>query len=324
MKFINLKVIAFIIFGFLLITVNAQTKSVSITQGNEQLNCTYPLNKGRIDGNYVSYYKNGKKRAEGRLEDGCRTGKWSVWDSTGRLRMERDYENAYVYKTMVPAGTKDTASYRIVRGDDGLLGYFKLREKAVFWSQRIWRNIEKENNEMLFDGDRLFKFYYENLLNGELKGYGTSDDEFKTALGLSDIQKIDTHKISIIRYKMKEDAFFDTDRNVYEVRIIGICPVGLNKETGKTEDLFWIYYPNTRKLLAKEAVNDKRHADKIRTLDDLFFYRNFASTIYKQSNVWDKTIADSWQYKEDQVKEAERIELALIENEHDIWIGMTK
>src|ERR1035437_9879633 len=168
MRKLNLKVIAFIILGFSTIAMDAQTKSVSITQGDEQLNCIYPFYKGRIDGYYVSYYNNGKKRAEGRLEDGCRAGKWSVWDSTGRLRMERLYENMYVYKTVVPKVTKDTASYRIVRDDDGLLRYFKLREKAVLWSQRIWRNIEKENNEALFDNDRLLKFYISNIVDNNI------------------------------------------------------------------------------------------------------------------------------------------------------------
>lgn len=323
MKKINFKVIVFIALSFSIMAVNAQTKSVSIIQGSEILKCSYSMNKGRIDGNFVSYYENGKKRAEGKFENNYRIGKWSVWDTAGKLRMVRVYENPFVYKIITPQGMADTSSYKLERDENGLLKYFRLREKAIFWSQRIWRNIEKENNDALFDKDRLFKVIYENLLNGDVKGYGTSDDEFKTQLSITDIQKIDTGKISIKKYKMKEDAFFDTDRNIFECGIIGICPVAINKETGKEEDLFWIYYPQLRKPLAKETLN-KPAPSKIKTLDDVFFLRDFASTIYKESNVWNKAIADSWQYKEDQVKEAERIELSLIENEHDIWIGLTK
>lgn len=55
----------------------------------------------------------------------------------------------------------------------------------------------------------------------------------------------------IIRYEIKEDWFFDKQRSVMDVRIIGISPVVYfrNEETGDImgpKNLFWLYFPECR------------------------------------------------------------------------------
>ena len=59
---------------------------------------------------------------------------------------------------------------------------------------------------------------------------------------------------------------------------------------------------------------------KIKTLDDLFFYRYFSSNILKESNVY----KSSNRLTEGSPQKAERIEFSIIEKEHDIWISLTK
>ena len=44
-------------------------------------------------------------------------------------------------------------------------------------------------------------------------------------------------------WKIKEDIIYDIDRNVSETRIIGMAPVGMNKTTKDTTELYWIYFP---------------------------------------------------------------------------------
>ena len=220
---------------------------------------------------------------------------------------------------------KIQASYRIDRDEDGILKYSHLNEKAIIWSSKVWRNIDRENNEVLFDRGSLFKFLIEHLVEGDIHGYDPIDDEFTKkmtkSMFQSDNQKTDSNKINVVQFKLKEMAFFDTDRNVYESRIIGICPVSLIKETGIMKDLCWVYYPELRHLLSKETITDKRFPDKIKTLEDLFFYRDFESSVYKTSKDWDK----KEEYRDglnEPVKNSEQIEMRLIEHEHDIWMGL--
>src|SRR5207249_5421231 len=65
----------------------------------------------------------------------------------------------------------------------------------------------------------------------------------------------------VIAYRLKEDWFFEKQRSVMEVRIIGMAPIvyatddkGNIREGGETKPLFWIYFPEARRLLAGAEV----------------------------------------------------------------------
>jgi hypothetical protein len=70
------------------------------------------------------------------------------------------------------------------------------------------------------------------------------------------INNFERHNVK--KYRIKEEWFFDKQRSVMEVRIIGICPV----MDRFTEDgiydgqvsLFWVYFPEARKILSKAEV----------------------------------------------------------------------
>jgi gliding motility associated protien GldN len=108
-----------------------------------------------------------------------------------------------------------------------------------------------------------------------------------------------------------------------EVRIIGICPVmdRINDDgvyTGETP-LFWVYYPEARKILSKSEVFNHRKNDAARlTYDDIFHKRFFSSRIVKESNKYDRKISE---YKEgiDALLEAEKIKEEIFNLEHDLW-----
>ena len=87
--------------------------------------------------------------------------------------------------------------------------------------------------------------------------------------------------------------------------------------------MYWVYFPQIRKYLAQEKIRQTGLPTKIKTLDDLFFYRCFYGQIYKESNVYDKPIT-AYSIGKEIDKEAERIEISLIESEHDIWLRFTK
>jgi hypothetical protein len=293
---------------------------------NGMVKCSYETNRMRIDGPYISYYKNGQKKSEGQFENNYRTGKWSVWDSTGRLRVQRIYENPFVFKAIVPAAPSDkpVALLNIPRyypeyNAKGYIDYFNLKERMVVWATRIWRFIPESNNELLFEKDRLFNLLQKNMLLKNITPY--KDDEYRTELTADAISSKD---MKVIGYRIKEDSFFDNDRFVSETRIIGICPVMQNTLTQDTIDLYWIYMPELREYLAQEKIQSKGFPAKVKSLDDLFFYRCFSGIICKESNIFDRKISDYKTEKQSILKEAERIGIGMIETEHDLWISFTQ
>ncbi len=238
-----------------------------------------------------------------------------------------------------------------------VIPYTHLREADVMWSKRIWRKLdlrEKINQPLYFPIDRikdrrsLTQVIMEAVREGSLTAYSASDDEFTLTLTKAEIDKIgakvDTMYVenpdppydlqmkivveefdpgSVKEYRIKEDWFFDKQRSVQDVRIIGICPVADNKDpvTGEirgSTPLFWIYFPEARNIFASAEVFNRSSDAERRTLEDIFWKRMFGSYVYKEQNVYDRRIAD---YKQGihALLEAERVKDDLFILEHDLW-----
>ena len=81
-----------------------------------------------------------------------------------------------------------------------------------------------------------------------------------------------------------------------DVRIIGLCPIDdrydEDPETGEfngLKSLFWVYFPEVRKVLKDAEVFNHRKNDAARlTFDDIFHKRFFNSYIVKESNKYDR------------------------------------
>ena len=126
----------------------------------------------------------------------------------------------------------------------------------------------------------------------------------------------------IIQYHLKEDWFFDKERSVMDVRIIAIAPVIYAKDnqgqiTG-VKELFWLYFPHCRFILNNYAVFNENNDSQLMSFDDLFWKRRFSSTIYKESNVFDRKI-EVYKAGIDALFEAEKIKEEIRTIEHDIW-----
>ena len=240
--------------------------------------------------------------------------------------------------------------------------YQHVREADVMWSTKIERIIdlrEKMNQVFYYpllpinDRQNLIDVLMQAINEGTITAYGnaTIDDEFQSPMSPSEVEMIgilqgekmsveelfdpDTQEYyldttynifkrhEVKKYRIKEEWFFDKQRSIMEVRIIGICPVIDRKNedgvyTGETS-LFWVYFPEARKILSKAEVFNHRKNDAARlTYDDIFHKRFFISRIVKESNKYDRKISE---YKEgiDALLEAEKIKEEIFNIEHDLW-----
>jgi len=136
------------------------------------------------------------------------------------------------------------------------------------------------------------------------------------------IQEINLESADIKQYRVKEDWFFDKQRSKMDVRIIGIAPMrevrGEDGEFRGFAPIFWLYYPECRYVFANWEVFNRQNDSERRSYEDIFWKRQFNSYIIKESNVYDRSIAE---YKTgiDALLESERIKEELFIMEHDVW-----
>ncbi len=240
-----------------------------------------------------------------------------------------------------------------------VIPYTYLREADVQWSKRIWRRIdlrEKKNHPLYFPIEKInnrksiVQVILDGVLNdGTITAYDGNDDEFKKPLTKSEVQgllagKIDTQYVddpenpgnlipkvinnpfkpeSIKKMDIKEDWFFDKQRSVLDVRIIGIsCLQDVLEEDGVSvrgqKTLFWIYFPEARYVFANAEVFNRKNDAERRSYEDIFWKRDFSSYVRKEANVYDRFISD---YKTgmDALLEAERVKEDIFNYEHDMW-----
>ncbi|TNE53529.1 MAG: gliding motility protein GldN [Bacteroidetes bacterium] len=126
----------------------------------------------------------------------------------------------------------------------------------------------------------------------------------------------------IVQYRLKEDWFFDKERSQLDVRILGICPVVYKQDdSGNISgllELFWLYFPHCRFVFNNYFVYNTDNDAQWMSFDDLFWKRRFSSTIYKQSNVFDRKI-ESYRTGVDALMESQKITEEIRNIEHDVW-----
>ena len=238
-----------------------------------------------------------------------------------------------------------------------LIPYTHLREGDVTWEKRVWRTIdmrEKINQQLYFPTDQvvsrisIMQLMVKYILGGQI--YAFSDEEFSNPLEKSVIRdKMVIREDSVeqetfladgtpVQAKVqgpvdstwlyfnfatidvKEDWFFDKQKSSLEVRIIGL---GFNAYKKGKEDLgpvnqFWVYFPACRPFFAKHEVFNPKNDSERRTFEDIFWKRQFSSTIVKETNVFDRSV-DSYSKGIDALLESDRIKGDIFKWEHDLW-----
>jgi gliding motility associated protien GldN len=238
--------------------------------------------------------------------------------------------------------------------------YTYLREADVMWSKRVWRTLdlrEKFNHPLYYpeirinDRRSLFDVIKDALLAGQITAFDNPamDDEFKVKMSKAAIEgtftswdstnqtedpnnpgtfilaplKTELTSNNVKAYWMKEDWFFDKQRSVMDVRILGLCPMKEKADPSTGEiigysPLFWVYFPQCRPIFAQAEVYNTKNDSERRSLDDIFWKRMFASYIHKESNVYDRVVI-TYATGIDALLEADRIKNDIFIMEHDLW-----
>jgi len=237
--------------------------------------------------------------------------------------------------------------------------YQYVRESDFMWSKIVWRQInlrEKMNLHLYYpefpieDRQSLIDLVMWGIEEGHITPYGELDEnnEFGKMLTLNEVKeklgaKTDTMVIDgvaqaivteaktnqIKEYIVKEVWFFDKQRSVMEVRIVGFSPIRLYKKldetTGIEADNFtkvrvcWVYFPQARKILANHEVFNPSNDSERRTFDDIFFKRFFDSFVVKESNTYNNRRVNQYTAGIETMLEADRIKEGLFNFEQDLW-----
>ena len=202
------------------------------------------------------------------------------------------------------------------------------------------------------DRKNLINTLMDAVKEGTLTAYDPQDDEFTLPMTTAEFSKVGgadsiTIKVTrpdppydeydsvvfrafnpddVIQYRVKEEWFFDKQRSVIESRIIGMAPMTLARdqegnliEGGQKKLLFWVYFPEARRVLVNAEVANRFNSAQRLTFDDIFAKRMFNSYIIKEDNVYNRRIDDYKANPLDALLESERIKQDMVNFEIDLW-----
>jgi hypothetical protein len=123
---------------------------------------------------------------------------------------------------------------------------------------------------------------------------------------------------SIVKWLLKEDWFFDKERSVMDVRIIGLAPVYIDSTSMKEDIKFWVYFPQARDVLKNYYAYDAKSTVGGNTFDHLFMTRRFNAVVYKETSLYDRKIED-YRFSTDALYESEKVKNEIRMLEHNVW-----
>ena len=231
--------------------------------------------------------------------------------------------------------------------------YTHLREGDVVWEKRTWRELdmrERQNQQLYYPVESVtsrisfLQTLFKYILKGEIIAFG--DEEFLTpyepAQIRSKIVKIDTVEkseylpdgtevttrvgtadstwmfLGFRKLRLKEDWFFDKQKSVLEVRILGMGIYTYDEDKEAVKEQFWVYFPACRPFFAKHEVYNVANDAERRTFEDVFWKRQFACVVTKETNVYDRAI-NEYSKGIDALLESDRIKNDIFKWEHDLW-----
>ena len=233
--------------------------------------------------------------------------------------------------------------------------YPPLREADLMWQRRIWREIDfiqKQNHPFYFPTEPKYgrasfaSVVIDSIKSGHIVAYEHNEPmlfqlpmtppQFEKSLTSGEtisvieqaedgsqrtVEKTVTNEMKpsdIRRIRLMEDWYFDKQRSMFEVRIIGIAFIAQDTD-GKMTTKFWIYYPHSRRALSRaENLMTGGNRAQAYSYTTMLEKRNFSGLITKVDNVYDRYI-NSYTKQEEALYEAARLKREILEFENTLW-----
>ncbi|HET8573578.1 MAG TPA: gliding motility protein GldN [Edaphocola sp.] len=201
-----------------------------------------------------------------------------------------------------------------VEHENALLPIHKIREIDIAWKATVWRVIDikqKQNMAFRYTGDEytgggaFIEILNDAIKRGKIQAYSNVDDRFTTPMDMKAFDalvgggKDTTYQVdpitgeetpvvvnkyfnvnSVTQYEVKEEWIFDRNRGRMVVQLVGIAPMKdqVNPLTGEyigSSPMYWLYYPDLRKVLVNYEVynshNDMRRMSWTDFLDGHYY-----------------------------------------------------
>ena len=282
----------------------------------------------------------------------------SGYNPYGNIAIEEDTTtkaNGVIKQSLRPDGAVDKSFIN----ERTPLPYEHLRWDDALFSEKVWRELdlrEKMNQPFRYEteDDNGSQLFFDILMSAINKDsvVAFQDDRFTTPLNASEMTNVtaggpkdttavrdpnDPNKIlkwvvtqesfdakSIMKLRLKEEWVFDREASRLFVRILGIAPVKQVQRGNQIQNevLFWVYYPDLRKTLAKyEVYNPKNLGYGRMTWEELFESRMFSSYITKSTldNPGNKTIRQMIKDPILALLEGDNLKERIFNYEQDLW-----
>ncbi len=256
------------------------------------------------------------------------------------------------------ASLRPTTNVIYYEKQNKVLEWESIREIDVMWKKTVWREIDLRermneiftyNNEEYGDG-MLIEIILNAVKSGQVQAFNVADDRFTSKMSqeeigemtggrldtvivqdpetfeyFSQITRIEFNPAAVVKYRIKEETYFDKVRGKMYTRILGIAP--LKDETTSSGEyigeipMFWVSYPELRSVLANHMVFNPQNDISTLTWDNIFEKRMFASNIIRMTGNHQMRIRG---YKGDGLDayyEAERLKQELFNREQDLWVN---
>ena len=217
---------------------------------------------------------------------------------------------------------------------------------------------EKINQSLYFptkevDGrSNLVNLMIQGIKDGKLTAYDAkNDDEFKVPMTFEQVKEafgattrtrkvrnVDTGEMEeravtgeiraeeIKQFMVKEEWYFDKQTSTMNVRVIGLCPIqeffrdeDTNQEQVQRRQVFWIYFPEAREIMAANEVFNAQNTARNLSFDDVFLKRKFNSYIVKEENIYNNREISQYLGSKDAMLESKRIENTIFDYEQNLW-----
>jgi gliding motility associated protien GldN len=168
------------------------------------------------------------------------------------------------------------------------------------------------------------------LIDIRNSGKTPTQDEIKAG---TDTFETKTEDVKLL--KVKGMWYIDRRDGQMKYRLLGIAAMGpdptmMAEKTAdgvslgnKNEliDLFWVFYPDAREVLANSVVFNSKNLSSDISYDDVLNARRFSSIIYKSDNGLGTGVIKDYipNDAEEQLEESDRIKNQILEMENDMW-----